>query len=480
MADLGFWSIAAEDPDHLAVVAPDGAEISAGELLGATNQLVHGLRQLGLEPGDSIAMVLPNSVEVFELYLTALQAGWYLIPINHHLVGPEIAYIVQDCDAKVFVAHERFADACAAAAKELGFPEDRRFAVGSVPGFLPYQQLKEGQPTALPSDRRTGAVMNYTSGTTGKPKGVRRALPAADPETSAISSGGMLLLFGLQPHDDNVHICGSPLYHTAVLVFAGGALQLGHTVVVMDKWTPEGMLELIDRYRVTSSHMVPTQFHRLLALPDEVKAKYELSSLRHMVHAAAPCPVDVKRRMIEWWGPVIDEYYAASEGGGTLVTPEEWMKKPGTVGKPWPISEVVVLDDDGNPVGASDIGTVYMAMQGVEFEYYKDEEKTQKNRAGKYFTVGDIGYLDDDGYLFLCDRKADMIISGGANIYPAEIESVLLTHPKVGDAAVFGIPHDDWGEEVKAVLEPAAGVSPTPELADEILGWCAGRLAKFK
>src|SRR5437868_1017983 len=481
MADLGFWNIAGEDPDQLAVVAPDGAEISAGELLGAANQLVHGLRQLGLEPGDSIAMVLPNSVEVFELYLAALQAGWYLIPINHHLVAPEIAYIVQDCDAKVFVAHERFADACAAAAKELGFPEDRRFAVGSVPGFLPYQQLKEGQPTALPSDRRTGAVMNYTSGTTGKPKGVRRALPAADPETSAISSGGMLLLFGLQPHDDNVHICGSPLYHTAVLVFAGGALQLGHTVVLMDKWTPEGMLELIDRYRVTNSHMVPTQFHRLLALPDDARARHDLSSLRHMVHAAAPCPIDVKRRMIEWWGPVIDEYYAASEGGGTLVTAEQWLQKPGTVGTPWPISEIAIFDDDGNRIEEPNrSGTVYMSMQTGDFEYYKDKEKTEKNRIGKFFTVGDIGYLDEDGYLFLQDRKADMIISGGANIYPAEIESVLLMHPKIADAAVFGIPHEDWGEEVKAVVEPAPGADPGPELADEILAFSRDKLAKFK
>src|SRR5437660_4360525 len=480
MADLGFWSIAGEDPDHLAVVDPEGTEISAGELLGAANQLVHGLRQLGLEPGDSIAMVLPNSVEVFELYLAALQAGWYLIPINHHLVGPEIAYIVQDCDAKVFVTHERFADTSAAAAKELGFPEDRSFAVGSVPGFRGYEELKEGQPTALPSDRRTGAVMNYTSGTTGKPKGVRRALPGADPETSAIASGGMLLLFGLQPHDDNVHICGSPLYHTAVLVFAGGSLQLGHTVVLMDKWTPEGMLELIDRYRVTSSHMVPTQFHRLLALPDEVKGKYDLSSLRHMVHAAAPCPIDVKRGMIEWWGPVIDEYYAASEGGGTVVLPDEWMRKPGTVGKPWPISEVAIFDDEGNRLGPNQEGTVYMSMQTGDFEYHKDQEKTRSNRIGKFFTVGDIGYLDDDGNLFLRDRKADMIISGGANIYPAEIEGVLLTHPLVADAAVFGIPHDDWGEEIKAVVEPAAGIEPGEELEREILEHCAGRLARFK
>jgi long-chain acyl-CoA synthetase len=480
MADLGFWRIAAENPDHLAVVAPDGAEVSAGELLGAANQLVHGLRQLGLQPGDSIAMVLPNSVEVFELYLAAGQAGWYLIPINHHLVGPEIAYIVQDCDAKAFVAHERFADASSAAAKELGFPAERSFSVGSVPGFTPYASLKEGQPTTLPSDRSTGAVMNYTSGTTGKPKGVRRALPAGDPESSALSFGGMLLLFGLQPHDDNVHICGSPLYHTAVLVFAGGSLHIGHTVVLMDKWTPEGMLELIGRYRVTSSHMVPTQFHRMLALPEETKARYDLSSLRHMVHAAAPCPVDVKRRMLEWWGPVIDEYYAASEGGGTMVLPDEWLKKPGTVGKAWPISEVVILDDEGKELPPNEIGTVYMAMPGVEFEYYKDKEKTDNNRVGRFFTVGDIGYLDDDGYLFLRDRKADMIISGGANIYPAEIESVLLTHPKVGDAAVFGIPHEDWGEEVKAVIEPAADVEPSPELAEDILAFCGDKLARFK
>jgi long-chain acyl-CoA synthetase len=240
------------------------------------------------------------------------------------------------------------------------------------------------------------------------------------------------------------------------------------------------MLERIERYRVTSSHMVPTQFHRLLALPDEVKAKYDVSSLRHMIHAAAPCPPDVKRRMIEWWGDSIDEYYAASEGGGTIVFPDEWMRKPGTVGQPWPTSEIAIFDDDGNRLGANETGTVYMAMQTGDFEYHKDKEKTQKNRIGKFFTVGDIGYLDDDGFLFLCDRKADMIISGGANIYPAEIEGVLLTHPKVGDAAVFGIPHEDWGEEVKAVIEPAAGVDPSPDLAGEILTFCADKVARFK
>jgi long-chain acyl-CoA synthetase len=274
---------------------------------------------------------------------------------------------------------------------------------------------------------------------------------------------------------------GSPLYHTAVLRFGGASIHFGHTLVLMDKWLPEEMLQLVERHRVTTSHMVPTQFHRLLSLPEEVRARYDLSSLRHMIHAAAPCPVDVKHRMIEWWGPVVDEYYAASEGGGTLVNTEEWLAKPGTVGRPWPISEIAIFDDAGRRIEEPGvIGTVYMAMQTGDFEYHKDRDKTAGNRIGRFFTVGDVGFLDEDGYLFLRDRKIDMIISGGANIYPAEIESVLLMHPKVGDVAVFGIPHEDWGEEVKAVVEPAEGVAPGPELAEDILAFCAGRLARFK
>jgi long-chain acyl-CoA synthetase len=273
---------------------------------------------------------------------------------------------------------------------------------------------------------------------------------------------------------------GSPLYHTAVLVFAGCSLHFGHTVVLMDKWTPESSLQAIARHKVTTSHMVPTQFHRLLALPDEVKGRHDVSSTRHMVHAAAPCPVDVKRRMLEWWGPVIYEYYAASEGGGTLVTPEQWLQYPGTVGSAWPTSEIRILDDDGNPQPAGTPGTVYMKLGTQDFEYHGDKKKTDANRRDGFFTVGDVGYLNEDGFLFLCDRKIDMIISGGANIYPSEIESVLLTHPKVGDAAVFGIPDEDWGEQVKAVIEPAPGVEAGPALAEEITAFCRERIAKFK
>jgi len=481
MGDLGFWALAHDDPSHLALVAPDGTEFTAGELLGRTNQVVHGLRRLGLGTGDVVATLLPNGVEMIELYLAALEAGWYLVPINHHLVAPEVAYILKDSGAKVFVAHERFGAAAEDAAEEAGLDPSACLAVGSVAGFGSFEAVRSAEPTDDPPDRTIGDVMNYTSGTTGNPKGVYRPLTGLSPEDAALGLSGILFLFGVQPQDDNVHLVGSPLYHTAVMRFGGASLHLGHTMVVMDKWTPEEMLQLIERRRVTTSHMVPTQFHRLLSLPEDVRRRYDLSSLRHMIHAAAPCPVDVKHKMIDWWGNAIDEYYAASEGGGTMVTAEEWLQKPGTVGKPWPISEIAIFDDAGNRIEEPNVvGTVYMAMQSADFSYHKDEQKTKSNRIGKFFTVGDVGLLDEDGWLFLRDRKIDMIISGGANIYPAEIENVILGHPAVGDVAVFGVPNEDWGEEVKAVVEPVDGVDPGPELAADIIEFCSTRLAKFK
>jgi long-chain acyl-CoA synthetase len=476
----GFWIDAAIEPDRLAVVAPDGAEITAGDLLAECNRLVHGLRAMGLTAGDGIAAVMPNGIEMMALYFAAMQAGWYLTPINHHLVGPEIAYIVDDCDASVFIGHERFADACATAASEFGLGDDRCFSVGEVPGFRPWSDLTNGQPDTAPDDRTAGQPMHYTSGTTGRPKGVRRQLSGLAPDDAGMLFTFLLQMFGIAPDDGHVHICGSPLYHTAVLAFASSSVHLGHTVVLMDKWTPEMMLECIDRYGVTHSHMVPTQFNRLLALPDEVKAKYDVSSLRNIVHAAAPCPIEVKRQMLAWWGPVIYEYYAATEGGGTLIGPEEWLERPGSVGTAWASSEIRVLDDDGNDVPTGETGTVYMKLASAAFEYHKNAESTAENRREGFFTVGDIGYLDDAGYLFLCDRKSDMIISGGVNIYPAEIEGELQGHPKVADVAVFGIPHPDWGEEVKAVIEPIDGVEPSDELAAELTEWCSARLARFK
>ncbi len=480
MSEYGFWSFAQRDPERLALVDPSGRQWSRGELLARANRLVHGLRSEGMQTGDCLAVVLPNSAEMIALYLAAGQAGWYLVPINTHLTAGEIAYILQDSEAKIFVGAERFAPACSGAAREAGLRPEQCFALGSIPGFRPLDDLERGQPATMPPDRTAGQVMNYTSGTTGRPKGVRRRLSPYDPDTVFSMYAWFLAMFGIQPENDNVHLTGSPLYHTAVLLFAGASLHFGHAVVLMDKWTPEACLDIVQRYRTTTTHMVPTQFHRLLALPEDVKRRYDVSSWRHVIHAAAPCPVEVKRRMLDWWGPVIYEYYAASEGGGTIVTPEEWLKYPGTVGRAWPGAEIRILDDEGRDCPPGVPGTVYMKLGQADFEYHKDKAKTEANRREGFFTVGDVGYLNEEGYLFLCDRKIDMIISGGANIYPAEIESVLLTHPKVADAAVFGIPHEDWGEEVKAVIEPAPDVQPGPELAEELLAFCRERLASYK
>jgi long-chain acyl-CoA synthetase len=477
----GFWRRAEEDPAWIAVVDPDGTEHSAGDLLGRVNQLTHALRARGLQAGDGIATLLPNESAALEVLLAAQQAGWYLTPINWHFTPPEAAYIVADCGAKAFFVHERFAELGASTADAAGIPAAARFSFGAVPGFTSVAGLRDGQPTTLPGDRTAGTTMHYTSGTTGRPKGVRRALTGLDPDdAAALVAAGLLGFFGITDGQPNAHLLTSPNYHTAVTTFGGGALHLGHTMVCMDGFDAETALALTERYRCTNSHMVPTQFKRMLSLPDATKAKYDLSSMRWLIHAAAPCPIGIKQEMLDWWGPCVWEYYAATEGGGTIASPQDWLAHPGTVGTAWPTSELLIADDDGNaqPVGTP--GTIYMKMGFVEFEYYGDKAKTQASRLDEYFTVGDIGYLTEDGFLYLCDRKSDMIISGGANIYPAEIEAEIIMNPKVADVAVFGIPDEEWGEQIKAVVQPAAGVAAGDELAAEILAGIAGRLAKMK
>lgn len=477
---LGVWNIAAQEPERVALVDPDGRSIGYGDLAAKANAYARGLQALGLEAGDVVVVLQPNGDELVAAYFAAIQSGLYIVVVNWHLVAPEVAYILSDSGAKAFLAHERFADVAIAAADEAGIPERGRFAVGDVEGFRRIEELGSGEGDGRPERRTAGSPMLYTSGTTGRPKGVRRPLTGADPDSVPAASTWFFGIFGLAPHDDHVHLCGSPLYHTAVLNFVAISLQLGHTAVLMDRWDAEDMLRLIDRHRVTHSHMVPTQFRRLLALPDDVRAAYDLSSLRVMIHGAAPCPLEVKRRMLDWWGPVVTEYYAATEGGGTAISGEEWLKKPGSVGLPWPGSTIKILDDEGTELPAGETGTVYMKMGDSKFEYHKDRAKTDKARVGDLFTLGDVGHLDEDGYLFLHDRKADLIISGGVNIYPAEIEGELVMHPKIADVAVFGVPHEDWGEAIKAVVEPADGVEPSEELTAEILEYAASRLAKFK
>ena len=455
MSFENYWGFAEKHPDGLALVDADEQQIHQAEFLAGINQLSHGLRAVGLQRGDSIAAMLPNSRESMELYLAMQQVGLYLTPINFHLVGPEIAYILQDCEAKVFIAHARYGDVWRLAVEETGFPVERVFSVGPVDGFGTYAELKVGQPTTAPDNRVLGAIMNYTSGTTGRPKGVRRPLPQtpiAETDLGAALVGGYRV-----PRDqaDNVHLLACPWYHTAPMVMVAPSMHLGHTVVIMDRFEPRRALELIERYRVTITHLVPTQFVRLLALPADVRHGYDTSSLRHVIHGAAPCAPELKRRMIEWLGPVIDEYYASTEGvGGTIIFSDEWLAKPGSVGKARNNNTIVIMDDDGQILPPGQVGTVYSAAHGgPDFEYFKDPDKTAKAKRGEYRTVGDVGYLDADGYLYLSDRKADMIISGGVNIYPAEIESVLITHYRVADVAVFGIPNPEWGEEVKAVVE---------------------------
>ncbi|MYI56486.1 MAG: AMP-binding protein [Acidimicrobiia bacterium] len=474
---LGFWSIAEEDPERVAVVEAQGRRTTFGELAELTNRCTHGLRALGLGTGDGIVTVLPNGLEQVALLLAAYQGGMYASAVNWHLTASEIAYIVDDSDARVLVSHERFAAEAVGVAERTDVPH--RFAVGAVEGFRPVEELMAGQPADRPENLSTGGTMTYTSGTTGRPKGVRRPLRDRHPDESAPLSALLLALFGVKPHEDNVHLCVAPMYHAAGGLWVTMSLHFGHTVVLMDRWNAAEMLELVERHRVTQTHMVPTMFHRLLQLPEDVRRRHDLSSLRHVIHAAAPCPAETKQKMLDWLGDCVWEYYGSTEGGGTLASPEDWRRFPGTVGRAWPETEVIVVDAAGQELPPGRSGTVYMKMpESLRFRYHKDEQKTAEAHLGEFFTVGDVGYFNEEGYLFLNDRARDVIIVGGVNIYPAEIEGSMQQCPLVGDVAVFGIPDDDLGERIKAVVEPAAGVEPSEETRQAILDFLGGRLAK--
>jgi long-chain acyl-CoA synthetase len=483
VAVLGLWAIAEATPGRAALIESNGRAVSYAELAARADQYGRGLQALGLRAGDTVAGLLPNGTDALALFFAAAQTGLYVVPVNWHLTALEVAYILTDSGAGAFVADERFAGVAVDAADAAGIDPRARFAAGDiagqVPGFAPLAGLGADR-SGRPEPRTAGGPMMYTSGTSGRPKGVRRPLTGEDPDKVPATAGWFFGLFGLAPLDDHVHLCCSPLYHTAVLNFATISLQLGHPVVLMDHFEPTELLALVERHRVTHTHMVPTQFRRLLALPQSARDRYDVSSLRCVIHSAAPCPPDVKRQMIQWWGPVVTEYYAASEGGGTAITAPEWLARPGSVGRAWLGTEVRVLDEAGDDVPPGQPGLVYMRMGTSTFDYHQDEEKTLASRARGMFTVGDIGYLDDDGYLYLCDRKNDMIISGGVNIYPAEIESALSGHPAVADVAVFGIPHDEWGEEIKAVVQPVAEAEPGPALTADLLAYLGERVARFK
>ncbi len=468
---LAHW--AHVQPDDPAVVSERGSR-SFAELNANANRLVRALRDRGVTEGDAVALMVSNRPEFAEVVAATTRSGLRVTAINWHLTADEVAYIVGDCQARVFVADARFAAVAAAAAEQAPGATVRLAVGGDIGGFESYAAAIAPQDGADIDDPTLGSSMLYTSGTTGRPKGVHRA---EAPPTSGIGA-----LFGYAP-GETLHLCTGPLYHAAPLAFSLSIpLNAGVGVVLMDKWSPEDTLRLISEHGITHSHMVPTMFHRLLGLADDVRAAADLSSLRMVLHGAAPCPVSVKQAIIDWWGPVLLEYYAATEGTGTFVTSAEWLARPGTVGKPATSDHIRVLDAvSDEPVPPGEVGTVYLRAPEVgRFDYFSDEAKTSSSYRGDYYTMGDVGYLDEDGYLFLTDRSADLIISGGVNVYPAEVEAELLGHPAVGDAAVIGVPDPDWGETVVAVVELREGFEASDELAAALIGHCRAGLASFK
>ena len=472
-ADRGMavaWH-AARRPDLPALITPTQT-VTYAELNGRANRLARALRRRGLRRGDAVALLCSNRVEFVEVLLATQRTGLRLTTVNWHLTADEAGYIVDDCEARAFLAEARFADVARGAAGGAPRATIRLAVGGAIDGFEDYHAALSTEAGDDLADPVLGSQMLYTSGTTGRPKGVFR---------DEASLATAVTLARAAYRDGNVHLLTGPLYHAAPLLFSLNApLIAGVTVVVMPAWDPEEALRLIDRHRVTHSHMVPTMFHQLLVLPDDVRARYDVSSLHNVLHGAAPCPVGVKQRLIEWWGPVVNEYYAATEGLGTWVDARTWLSKPGTVGKPVPDDQVVVADEEGNPMPPGEVGLVWFKASEVPFEYYKDRAKTESSYRDRHFTLGDMGYVDDDGFLFLTDRSANLIISGGVNIYPAEVDAVLLEHPAVADAAVIGVPNSEWGEEVLAVIELRPGREASSELADELTAFCRDRLAHFK
>ncbi|HVA04398.1 MAG TPA: acyl-CoA synthetase [Acidimicrobiales bacterium] len=465
-------------PDATAVVMGDGETVSYRELDERSARLAGFLCHEGLGAGDHIAILMGNCSTYFEVTWAAQRSGLYYTALNSHLRSAEVQYILDDCGATALVTTPALADVVSTL--DLSRLTVRLSVGGGLPGFDNYEQAVQASAALPVVDEREGREMLYSSGTTGRPKGVRKELPGtAMGDVSAAPVQIAQALAGRGAGPDSVYMSPAPLYHSAPLVYCMSMHRLGATVVVMEQFDPARCLSLIERHRVTHAQFVPTMFVRMLRLPEAERRRYDLSSLRSVVHAAAPCPVPVKRQMLEWWGPIIDEYYAGTEDiGSTWITASQWLAHPGSVGRP--LTTVHVMGPDGEELGPGHEGVVYFEG-GRAFEYHNNASATASmvNDRG-WRTLGDIGKLDEDGYLYLTDRQAHMIISGGVNIYPQEAENMLAGDRRVVDVAVIGVPDAEMGEAVKAVIELVDPSSAGPELEAELIALCRERLATYK
>ncbi len=460
------------------IMANSGEVVTYRQLDERSNQGAQLFRSLGLKKGDHIGMMMENTRQFLEIAYACQRSGIIWTPISTHLRRDETAYILKNCGASVFIGSAKLAN-IAQEMVEAAEGIRQFYMVGGIrPGFESWEEATDAMPTTPVEDETTGVAMLYSSGTTGKPKGILMQAPNTEPYEAHNLGSSLGAAFGFSA--EAIYLSPAPLYHAAPHHYNMMNLSLGGTSVIMEKFDPERALQLIEEHRVSHSQWVPIMFIRMLKLPVEVREKYDLSSLRVAIHAAAPCPVDVKEQMIDWWGSVIVEYYASSEGMGmTIIDAENWLTHKGSVG-PAMLGELHIVDDDGNELPTGEVGTVYFGG-GPSFEYHNEKEKTAAayNDRG-WATMGDVGYVDDDGFLYLTDRKNFMIISGGVNIYPQEIENLLISHPRVADVAVFGIPNHEFGEEVKAVIEPMNWADATDEVAFELVEWCRERLSHIK
>jgi long-chain acyl-CoA synthetase len=473
-------SITAQTYPHkpAVIMGISGEMVTYSQLDERSNQGAQLFRSLGLKSGDHIGIMLENCRQFLEIVWSAQRSGLIFTPISTHLKKDETTYILQNCEAKLFIGSLALADVAEQLLGEATAVEHFYMVGGVKPGFESWEEATDAQPNTPIADQSNGVPMLYSSGTTGKPKGVFMDKYDRDVNAPTFAAGlGAVFGFG----EETVYLSPAPLYHAAPLHYSMMTTYQGGTIVVMEKFMPELALQLIEEHRVTHSQWVPIMFNRMLKLPQDVRDAYDVSSMQVAIHAAAPCPVDIKEKMIEWWGPIIVEYYAASEGVGfTMIDSASWLTHKGSVG-PALLGELHIVGDDGVEVPTGETGTVYFGGREDHFHYHNEPEKTaQAYNAKGWATTGDVGYVDKDGFLYLTDRKNFMIISGGVNIYPQEVENIMASHEKIADVAVFGIPNEEFGEEVKAVIEPVNWADATDETAIEIMEWLRERISHIK